>query len=210
MKSNNFAITHWDIADKPREKLLRNGVNTLSNAELVAILIGSGSMELSAVDLSKNILNACHNNLNTLASLELSDWINFKGIGTAKALSVIAAFELGRRKREAEVINQGALTHSSAIFEIMQTTLSHLSTEEFWAIYLNNSLHFLAKYLISKGGISETTVDGRIIFNHAIRLKASSIVLCHNHPSGNLIPSPEDLKMTEKLRHGAETLSLKI
>lgn len=210
MKTHNLTIKCWDNSDKPREKLLTKGVHTLSNAELIAILIGSGSMDLSAVDLSKYILCECQNNLNMLASLELNDLLKFKGIGKAKALSIIAAFELGKRKRETEVINKHSLKSSKDIFEVMQTTLSHLTTEEFWAIYLNNNLNLIDKKLIGKGGISETSVDARIIFNHAIQLKATRIILCHNHPSGNMEPSREDLIITEKLCHGAATLSLKI
>jgi len=211
MKSENYlTIANWDQSDKPREKLMEKGVEALSNAELIAILIRSGSSKLSAVDLSKYILANCHQNLNVLAGLELPELLKFKGIGEAKALAIIAAFELGKRKRESEVLQKKSINGSHDAFELMQTTIAHLPHEEFWVVFFNQTMQFIGKALIARGGWSSTSIDARLVFNKALELKAAQIILFHNHPSGSLFPSRQDFTVTEKLCQGAALLSLKI
>jgi DNA repair protein RadC len=211
MKAENYlTIADWDQSDKPREKLMEKGADALSNAELIAILIRSGSSKMSAVDLSKHILADCRQNLNVLAGLELSELLQFKGIGEAKALSIIAAFELGKRKRETEVLQKKSINGSLDAFELMQTTIAHLPHEEFWAVFLNQTMQFIGKSLIARGGWTSTSVDTRLVFNKALEFKATNIILFHNHPSGSLTPSRQDSAVTERLCRGAALLSLKI
>nr|WP_309760299.1 DNA repair protein RadC [Flavobacterium sp.] len=205
-----FPITNWSEDDKPREKLMLKGKSVLSDAELIAILIGSGSRNESAVDLSKRILASVDNNLNALGKVSLSQLIQFKGIGEAKAISIIAALELGRRRRAEEVVELKKVTSSKIIFEIMQPIIGELPHEEFWIIYLNNSNKVISKAQLSKGGITGTLVDVRIVFKTALEMGATGLILCHNHPSGTLIPSDADKQITKKLKLAGESLEIKV
>ena len=205
-----FPITNWSEDDKPREKLMLKGKSVLSDAELIAILIGSGSRNESAVDLSKKILASVDNNLNALGKVSISQLMNFKGIGEAKAISIIAALELGRRRRAEEVVELKKVTSSKVIFEIMQPIIGELPHEEFWIIYLNNSNKVISKSQLSKGGITGTLVDIRIVFKAALEMGATALILCHNHPSGTLIPSDADKQITKKLKLAGESLEIKV
>ncbi|HRM46219.1 MAG TPA: DNA repair protein RadC [Flavobacterium sp.] len=205
-----FPITNWSEDDKPREKLMLKGKSVLSDAELIAILIGSGSRNESAVDLSKKILASVDNNLNALGKVSISQLMNFKGIGEAKAISIIAALELGRRRRAEEVVELKKVTSSKVIFEIMQPIIGELPHEEFWIIYLNNSNKVISKSQLSKGGITGTLVDIRIVFKTALEMGATALILCHNHPSGTLIPSDADRQITRKLKLAGDSLEIKV
>jgi DNA repair protein RadC len=210
VEQNNFPITHWSEDDKPREKLMLKGKAALSDAELIAILIGSGSRNESAVELSKRILNSVNNNLNALGKLSLSQLVQFKGIGEAKAISIIAALELGRRRRAEDAVDLFKITSSKAIFELMQPIIGELPHEEFWIVYLNNSNKVLSKSQLSKGGITGTLVDVRIVFKMALELGATALILCHNHPSGTLVPSEADKQITKKLKLAGDSLEIKV
>lgn len=205
-----FPITNWSEDDKPREKLMLKGKSVLSDAELIAILIGSGSRSESAVDLSKRILARVDNNLNALGKLSLSQLMQFKGIGEAKAISIIAALELGRRRRGEDAVELKKITSSKIIFEIMQPIIGELPHEEFWIIYMNNSNKVIAKSQLSKGGITGTLVDVRIVFKTALEMGATALILCHNHPSGTLIPSDADKQITRKLKLAGDSLEIKV
>ncbi|MCL6462061.1 MAG: DNA repair protein RadC [Flavobacterium micromati] len=205
-----FPITNWSEDDKPREKLMLKGKNVLSDAELIAILIGSGSRNESAVDLSKRILASVDHNLNALGKVSLSQLMQFKGIGEAKAISIIAALELGRRRRAEDIVELKKVTSSKIIFEIMQPIIGELPHEEFWIIYLNNSNKVISKSQLSKGGITGTLVDVRLVFKTALELGATGLILCHNHPSGALIPSDADKQITRKLKLAGESLEIKV
>lgn len=210
MDSTNFPITNWSEDDKPREKLMLKGKSVLSDAELIAILIGSGSRNESAVELSKRILASVDNNLNALGKLTLQQLMNFKGIGEAKAISIIASMELGRRRRAEDVVELIKVTSSKMIFEIMQPIIGELPHEEFWIIYLNNSNKVISKSQLSKGGITGTLVDVRLVFKTALEMGATGLILCHNHPSGALIPSDADKQITKKLKLAGDSLEIKV
>ena len=205
-----FPITNWSEDDKPREKLMLKGKSVLSDAELIAILIGSGSRNESAVDLSKRILASVDNNLNALGKLSITQLMTFKGIGEAKAISIIAALELGRRRRSEDALELKKVTSSKVIFEIMQPIIGELPHEEFWIIYLNNSNKIISKSQLSKGGITGTLVDVRIVFKTALEMGATALILCHNHPSGTLVPSDADKQITRKLKLAGESLEIKV
>ena len=205
-----FPITNWSEDDKPREKLMLKGKSVLSDAELIAILIGSGSRNESAVDLSKRILASVDNNLNALGKLSLSQLMQFRGIGEAKAISIIAALELGRRRRGEDAVELKKITSSKIIFEIMQPIIGELPHEEFWIIYMNNLNKVISKSQLSKGGITGTLVDVRIVFKTALEMGATALILCHNHPSGTLIPSDADKQITRKLKLAGDSLEIKV
>ncbi|MCO6500165.1 MAG: DNA repair protein RadC [Vicingus serpentipes] len=200
MYDGNLKIKSWAEEDRPREKLILKGRNALSDAELIAILIGSGNKKETAVELSKKILSTINNDLNYLGKLSLNDLIKFPGIGEAKAISIIAAMELGRRRKESADENKSIIVSSNDAYNEISSVLSDLPHEEFWVIYLNRKNEVLKKEHISKGGVSGTIADTKIIFKHAIELLASAVILCHNHPSGNLKPSNADLELTKGLK----------
>ena len=206
----NFSIKHWSEDDKPREKLILKGKSVLSDAELIAILIGSGSRNESAVSLSKRILLSVNNNLNALGKLSLKQLMEFKGIGEAKAVTIAAALELGRRRRTAELPDFFKITSSKAVFEIMQPLIGDLLHEEFWVLYLNNANKVIHKAQLSKGGITGTIVDVRLIFKLALEHNATAIILSHNHPSGKLVASDADREITKKLTFAGEQLDIKV
>lgn len=210
MEQNNFPITNWSEDDKPREKLMLKGKSALSDAELIAILIGSGSRNESAVGLSKRIVATVDNNLNALGKLSIQQLMNFKGIGEAKAISIIAAMELGRRRRSEDAVELKKITSSKMIFEIMQPIIGELPHEEFWVLYLNNSNKILLKTQLGKGGITGTVVDVRLVFKTALEIGATGLILCHNHPSGTLIPSDADKQVTKKMKLAGQNLDIQV
>ena len=209
-KITPFSIKNWNEDDRPREKMLQKGRSTLSDAELIAILIGSGSRDESAVALSQRILASIENNLNELGKLSIRNLTGFKGIGNAKAISIIAALELGRRRREEDALEKKKITSSNSVFELMQPLIGELPHEEFWIVYLNNSNKVLQKTQLSKGGITGTLVDIRIVLKNALQLGAVGIILVHNHPSGTLQPSLADKQLTQKIKTAGESLDIKV
>jgi DNA repair protein RadC len=209
MEVAHFPITNWSEDDRPREKLMLKGKNALSDAELIAILIGSGSRNESAVDLSKRILTSV-DTLNSLGKMSLAQLTNFKGIGEAKAIAIIAALELGRRRRAEDVVELTKITSSKIVFEIMQPVIGELPHEEFWVLFLNNSNKVILKSQLSKGGISGTIVDVRLVFKLALENGATGLILCHNHPSGGLIPSDADKQITKKIKSAGDNLDVKV
>ena len=202
------AIKTWAEEDRPREKLSLKGKSSLSNAELLAILIGSGSKKESAVELSKRILASCNNNLHELSKYSISDLCDFKGIGEAKAISIIAAVELGKRFRSTEALSRKKIQSSQEAFSAIYSHLSGIDYEEFYIILLNRANKILAIKRISEGGTSGTVVDPKKIFKLALNLQASNIILCHNHPSGNLQASHEDISITKKLVESGKMLEI--
>ena len=203
-------INQWAEDDRPREKFLLKGKSTLSDSELLAILIGSGSRNESAVQLCQRILAFSENNLNTLGKMSISQLMQFKGIGEAKAISIAAALELGRRRRAEDAIELKKITSSKAVFDIMQPIIGELPHEEFWVLYLNNSNKVIYKAQLSKGGITGTVVDIRIIFKMAFEQNATGLILSHNHPSGKLIASEADLKITKRIKEAGQTLEIQV
>ncbi len=193
-------INQWAEDDRPREKFLLKGKSTLSDSELLAILIGSGSRNESAVQLCQRILASVNNNLNQLGKLSILQLTQFKGIGEAKALAIAAALELGRRRRVEDSVELIKITSSKAVFEIMQPIVGELYHEEFWVLYLNNSNKVIHKAQLSKGGITGTIVDVRMVFKTAFEHNATAIILIHNHPSGKLEPSECDKNVTKQLK----------
>ncbi|MFO7851254.1 MAG: RadC family protein [Bacteroidota bacterium] len=196
----SLKIKDWALEDRPREKLLYKGISSLSDAELLAILIGSGSNDKSAVDLAREILNLASNNLNRLGKLDVHDLVKLKGIGTAKAINIMAALELGRRRKSAEIIEAAKIRSSNDVYTIFNPLLADLTHEEFWLLYLNRSNKILSRHKLSQGGISGTITDVRLIVKKALELLASSMIICHNHPSGNLDPSEADNRITQKIK----------
>lgn len=209
-KSTSFSIKNWSQDDQPREKLLHKGKAVLSDAELVAILIGSGTRNESAVELCKRILASTNNNLTDLGKLSIKQLMEFKGIGEAKAITILAAMELGRRRRGEEALQKQKIASSESVFELMQPILGELPHEEFWIIYLNNSNKVIQKNQLSKGGITGTLVDVRLVMKNAIEIGAIGIILVHNHPSGTLKPSTADKQLTTKLKVAGESLDIKV
>lgn len=209
-KPISFSIKHWSDDDKPREKLVQKGRSILSNAELIAILIGSGSRNESAVELSKRILGSVNNNLNELGKLSVNQLMQFKGIGEAKAVTIVAALEMGRRRRGEAAKKITKIGSSKNVFEILQPLMGELQHEEFWILYLNNSNKILHKAQLSKGGITGTLVDVRIVMKQALELGAVALILAHNHPSGTLKPSKADKEITQKLKMASEALDIKV
>lgn len=209
-KPTSFSIKNWSQDDQPREKLRDKGKSTLSDAELVAILIGSGNRQESAVDLCKRILASVDNNLNALGKISLKQLMTFKGIGEAKAITISAALELGRRRKLEDVIKLEKISSSRSVFDIMQPILGELAHEEFWILYLNNSNKVLQKQQLSKGGITGTLVDVRLVLKQALEVGAVGLVLCHNHPSGTLRPSEADKNITQKLKRAALSLDINV
>ena len=202
----HLGIKSWAEADRPREKLLLKGKAALSDAELIAILIGSGTASLSAVDLSKQILASQQHDLHNLARLSVKELTKFKGIGEAKAITIVAALELGRRRKEAEPQKRIKITCAKDVYDLMKPELLDLGHEEFWIILLNRSNTVMRKQLISSGGVSGTVADPKIIFKHTIENLASSVILVHNHPSGNLKPSEQDIRLTKKMTEAGKLL----
>lgn len=207
---NATSIKAWAIEDRPREKLLSKGAMALSQSELLAIILGSGSREKSAVALASQLLTNYDNNLLNLAKANFEDLISVKGIGPAKAISILACLELVKRKMSSEAKVYKQIRSSQDAYYVFDPLFQDLQHEEFWVIYLNRNNRVIKSENLSKGGVAGTVVDQKIIFKRALQLLASSIVLAHNHPSGNLKPSQEDLRITKKIKAGAEILGLKV
>jgi len=205
------SIRHWAVEDRPREKLLRKGISSLSDAELLAILIGSGSQKESAVDLSRKILRDAHNNLNELGRVTVEALCRkYHGIGTAKAITIVAALELGRRRQLSAPLKRHQIKESKDVFDLMHPILSDLHHEEFWVILLNQANKVVQQFNLSKGGISGTVIDVRLIMEKALYQHASSLILCHNHPSGNRNPSKADISITKKLHDAGKILDITV
>lgn len=207
---NSLRITDWALEDRPREKLLLKGIPSLTDAELIAIIIGSGSPKETAVELSKRILASTGNNLNELGKLGVKELMKFKGIGQAKAISIVSALELGKRRKISEIIEKKQIGSSKDVYELFVSTLGDLHHEEFWILYLNRSNRIIHQAKISQGGVSGTVIDVRIILKHAIDKLASGIILCHNHPSGNIKPSQNDIEITRKLREAGSVMDISV
>ena len=208
MEENKLGIKSWAEEDRPREKLMEKGRHVLTEAELIAILIGSGSRDETAVELSKRILASVGNNLNDLGKLGVSELVKFKGIGEAKAISVMAAMELGRRRKETEVVKRDKISVSKDVYDIMKPILIDLPHEEFWLLILNRANLVTKKELISRGGVSGTVVDTKIIFKAAVENYACSIIICHNHPSGNFKPSEADIRITKNIKDAGKLMEI--
>ena len=208
--SNGLNILSWAEEDRPREKLLLKGKSVLSDAELIAILIGSGTRSISAVDVAKMILSNANYNLNELAKFSIKDLKKVKGIGEAKAIAIVSALELGRRRKESEFIEKVKITCSNDIYQFMKPELLDLPKEEFWVLLLNRANRLIKKEQISSGGVSGTVADPKIIFKAALDQYASSIILVHNHPSGNLKPSQADIKLTSKMKEAGNLLEIPV
>jgi DNA repair protein RadC len=206
----SLKITDWAPEDRPREKLLQKGTASLSDAELLAILISSGTREKSAVDLGRELLNIVDNNLNALGKLSIHDLKKLHGIGTARAVTITAALELGRRRKAAEVPDLLQIKCSKDVADIFQPLLSDLSFEEFWILFLNRSNRVINRMKLSQGGISGTVTDVRIVMKKAIEYLASGIIVCHNHPSGNLNPSESDTNITRKIKEAGNLMDIQL
>lgn len=203
-------INQWAEDDRPREKFLLKGKSTLSDSELLAILIGSGSRNESAVQLCQRILASTNNNLNLLGKVSVQQLIQFKGIGEAKAISIAAALELGRRRRDEETVELLKITSSKAVFQLMQPIIGELPHEEFWVLYLNNANKIIYKSQISKGGLTGTVVDSRVVFKLALEHNATAVILSHNHPSGKLQASQPDIQLTKALQQAGKSLEIQV
>lgn len=203
-------IKEWALEDRPREKLIAKGLQSLSDTELIAILLATGSRNRSALDLAKEVLKSAQNNLNALGRKSLTDLQQINGIGQAKAISIIAALELGRRRKLSEILQQQRITSSQEVFDIFGSMLSDLPHEEFWVLFLDRANKIIDKYKFSQGGISGTVTDVRLILKKGIELLASSMILCHNHPSGNLSPSQADNQITQKISKGGAMLDIQV
>lgn len=206
----SLVIKSWAEEDRPREKLLLKGKAALSDAELIGILIGSGTTKLTAVDVAKLILSAVHHDLNELAKLSVNDLKKHKGIGEARAIAIVSALELGRRRKETAVAAKNKITCSTDIYQYIKPQLLDLPHEEFWVILLNRANIVMKKVPVSIGGVAGTVADPKIIFKQAIEQLASAVILVHNHPSGNLKPSAADIALTKKMKEAGSFLDLPI
>ena len=208
MEKKKLTINKWAEEDRPREKLMNLGAETLSNAELLAILIGSGSPRESAVELMKRVLADCENNLNTLGKLSIADLTTYNGIGEAKAITILAACELGKRRQAADIAKRPTLNSAAAIYSYMHPKLQDNDVEEAWILLMNQKLDLIEAKCISHGGITGTAIDVRIILKEALLKNATAIALCHNHPSGNPSPSKEDDSITISVKKAADTMRI--
>jgi DNA repair protein RadC len=206
----SMKITDWAVEDRPREKLINKGTASLSDAELLAILISSGTKDKSAVDLGREILSMVNNNLNSLGKLSVADLKKLHGIGPARAVTISAALELGRRRKLSEAEDVLQIKCSKDVADIFQPLLSDLLHEEFWILFLNRSNRVINRMRISQGGISGTVTDVRMVMKNAIECLASGIVVCHNHPSGNLNPSESDTKITKKIKEAGDLMDIQL
>ena len=205
---SNITIARWAEEDRPREKLMQNGPGVLSDSELLAILIGSGSTKESAVSLMQRILADCGNNLNTLGKMSLHELMRYNGIGEAKAVTILAACELGKRRHATPAAVRPDLGSASAAYDYMLPKMQDLDVEEAWVLLMNQRFHLVKAVRLSHGGLSETAVDVRIVMREAILAGATVLTLCHNHPSGNCRPSGDDDRLTQKIRKACETLRI--
>lgn len=207
--SDKLNINEWSEDDRPRERLERLGPQALSDAELLAILIGSGSPKEDAVSLTKRILNDCNNNLNTLGKLTIHDLCQFNGIGPAKAITILAACELGKRRQQERPEERPDLGTATRIYNHMHPVMQDLDTEEFWLLLMNQNYRLIKKIRIAHGGISEVTVDIRILIREAVLCNATIMAVCHNHPSGSLHPSNADNSLTQSIKKACDIMRIK-
>lgn len=205
---SNITIVRWAEEDRPREKLMQNGPGVLSDSELLAILIGSGSTKESAGSLMQRILADCGNNLNTLGKMSLHELMRYNGIGEAKAVTILAACELGKRRHATPAAVRPDLGSASAAYDYMLPKMQDLDVEEAWVLLMNQRFHLVKAVRLSHGGLSETAVDVRIVMREAILAGATVLTLCHNHPSGNCRPSGDDDRLTQKIRKACETMRI--
>jgi DNA repair protein RadC len=206
-----LSIKQLAVEDRPREKLLQKGISSLSDAELIAILLGSGSSKESAVELARKIMAGFKNNLNELGKADIDYLRNtFYGVGEAKAITIVAAMELGRRRQSHEFYEMPVIKSSSDIYRLLRPALGDLSHEEFWVVMLNRANKVMSRYNVSKGGMTGTVIDVRMILKKALDCKASSMILGHNHPSGNLLPSDSDIKITLKLKEAGLIMDIPV
>lgn len=205
-----LAINHLSEEDRPREKMMLHGVAALSNAELLAILIGSGSTDESAVELMRKVLNDCHNDLNELGKATVDELCLYKGIGPAKAISILAASELGKRRKEEEVKERKAILSSCDVYHYFYPLMCDLATEECWVLLLNQASKVIDRVKVSAGGLASTAVDVRCILREALLKRAVAMALCHNHPSGSIRPSAEDDCLTEHLDKAAKVMNIRL
>ncbi len=210
MEYKRTVIRNWALEDRPREKLLNHGTQSLSDSELLAILLGSGTRNTSAVDLARQLLESAGNNLHQLGKSGISELKQVKGIGEAKALMLMSAFEIGRRRGKTEVVQRPKISSSRDVFDLFQPLLGDLQHEEFWILVLNRSNQVLDRIRISQGGVSGTVIDTRLILRYALEKLASGLILCHNHPSGNIQPSDPDRKITEKIRNASSFMEINL
>lgn len=208
MSEDKLNINQWAEEDRPREKLMRLGAGALTNAELMAILIGSGSPKESAVDLMKRILNDCDNNLNKLGRMSIRELQVYNGMGPAKAVSILAACELGKRRQMEKVQERKDLGSPQAVYDYMRPIMQDLDTEEAWIILMNQNYRLIKEERLSHGGITETLVDVRLIVKEALLNNATIVALCHNHPSDNARPSKEDDRLTERVKKACELMRI--
>ncbi len=204
----NLTINHWDKADRPREKLERLGATALSDAELLAILIGSGSQKESAVALMRRVLDDCNNNLNTLGKMSIFDLTQYHGMGPAKAITILAACELGKRRGNTGAQRRQELGSATDIYNYMHTQMQDLDVEEFHVLLMNQAFRLIKQVRISHGGMTETAVDIRLIMKHAILNNTTVMAVCHNHPSGNTHPSTHDDKLTQQIKKACEIMRI--
>lgn len=202
-------INQWAEEDRPREKLERLGAQALSDAELLAILVGSGSTKEDAVTLMKRILNDCHNNLNTLGKMSIRDLCQYNGVGPAKAITIMAACELGKRRQHEKPEERPDLGTATRIYNHMHPTLQDLDVEEFWLLLLNQNYRLIREVKIAHGGISEVSVDIRVIMREAVLVNATIMAVCHNHPSGSLRPSQADNDLTRSIKQACDVMRIK-
>ncbi len=211
MEEDKFlTIKSWSPEDRPREKLLLKGKSTLSDAELIAILLSTGTKTMSAVDLAKKVLQHTGNNLHELAKLSVKELMKTKGIGEAKAITIVAALELGRRRKDVEPDEKFKILSSKDVYECLKSDLLDLPHEEFWVLLLNRANRVIKKNQISQGGVAGTVADPKIIFKMALEELASGIILAHNHPSGNLTASQADIDLTKKLKESGNMLEIQV
>jgi DNA repair protein RadC len=206
----NLSIKEWSVEDRPREKLLSKGMNSLSDAELIAIILGSGTRDESAVEVARRVLASVNHNLNELGKLDVKSLTRHKGIGEAKAISIVATLELGRRRKLTDVAERKSISSSSDVYQVFHPLLADLSHEEFWVMFLNRSNKIIGKSRISQGGLSGTVTDVRIILKMALDKLASGLILCHNHPSGNCKPSEADNNITSKIKEAAKIIDIAV
>lgn len=207
-ENKRLTIKEWSVQDRPREKYARNGAASLSDAELIAILFRTGNASESAVELAKRLLSSSNNSLNELSEKTLRELSENKGIGQAKAMALLTAFEIGRRVRAEKVEQKPQIQNSMDVVNFMQNKIAYLNHEEFWVLYLNNANLILKTAQISKGGITSTEVDTRIVMQEAVVQKATQLILCHNHPSGSVRPSRADINLTEKISKAAKIMDI--
>ena len=206
--NGKLTIANWSPDDQPREKLRDKGPQSLSNAELLAILVGSGTTGVSAVELMQKILSDCNNNLNTLGKMTIRELMGYKGVGEAKAITILAACELGKRRQIEKAEERPELSTATRIYNHMPPVMQDFDVEEFWVLYLNQAHRLIKKTRISHGGISEVSVDVRIIMREAVLCNATIIVACHNHPSGSIRPSKQDDALTQQLKRACDVMRL--